>query len=170
MLVMANYINGKLSPSLSGEVIEVLNPYNQEVIGTVPKSTRSDVEEALKSSQKAQKKWCKLPAQKRASYLVEIADLLELHKEEMAVLLTKEHGKPLTQARDEIDASCGFIRYAAESARRIEGEIVTSEIDQEQTWIQRVPYGVTVGNCSLEFSISISGKEIWKILWCVEIL
>ena len=58
MLVMDNYINGKLSPSLSGEVIEVLNPYNQEVIGTVPKSTRSDVEEALKSSQKAQKKWC----------------------------------------------------------------------------------------------------------------
>ena len=44
MLVMDNYINGKLSPSLSGEVIEVLNPYNQEVIGTVPKSTRSDVE------------------------------------------------------------------------------------------------------------------------------
>ena len=64
-----------------------------------------------------------MPAQKRASYLTEIADLLELHKEEMAVLLTKEHGKPLTQARDEIDASCGFIRYAAESARRIEEEI-----------------------------------------------
>ena len=126
MLVMNNYINGKLLPSLSGEMIEVLNPYNQEVIGTVPKSTRSDVEEALKSSQKAQKKWCKLPAQKRASYLTEIADLLELHKEEMAVLLTKEHGKPLTQARDERDASWGFIRYAAESARRIEGQIVTS--------------------------------------------
>ena len=81
MLVMNNYINGKLLPSLSGEMIEVLNPYNQEVIGTVPKSTRSDVEEALKSSQKAQKKWCKLPAQKRASYLMEIANLFELHKE-----------------------------------------------------------------------------------------
>lgn len=61
MLVMANYINGKLSPSLSGEVIEVLNPYNQEVIGTVPKSTRSDVEEALKSSQKAQKNGVSCP-------------------------------------------------------------------------------------------------------------
>ena len=166
MLVMANYINGKLSPSLSGEVIEVLNPYNQEVIGTVPKSTRSDVEEALKSSQKAQKKWCKLPAQKRASYLVEIADLLELHKEEMAVLLTKEHGKPLTQARDEIDASCGFIRYAAESARRIEGEIVTSEIDQEQTWIQRVPYGVTVGIVAWNFPLALAARKFGNSLVC----
>lgn len=80
----------------------------------------------------------------------------------MAVLLTKEHGKPLTQARDEIDASCGFIRYAAESARRIEGEIVTSEIDQEQTWIQRVPYGVTVGIVAWNFPLAFSGKKIWK--------
>ena len=166
MLVMNNYINGKLLPSLSGEMIEVLNPYNQEVIGTVPKSTRSDVEEALKSSQKAQKKWCKLPAQKRASYLTEIADLLELHKEEMAVLLTKEHGKPLTQARDEIDASCGFIRYAAESARRIEGEIVTSEIDQEQTWIQRVPYGVTVGIVAWNFPLALAARKFGNSLVC----
>ena len=42
-------------------MIEVLNPYNQEVIGTVPKSTRSDVEEALKSSQKAQKNGVSCP-------------------------------------------------------------------------------------------------------------
>ena len=55
MLQLNNMINGKLVPSESGEKIEVFNPFNQEVVGTVPKSTKNDVDDALRSSKKAQK-------------------------------------------------------------------------------------------------------------------
>ena len=55
MLQLNNMIDGKLIPSESGERIEVYNPFNQELVGTVPKSTKKDVDDALCSSKRAQK-------------------------------------------------------------------------------------------------------------------
>ena len=54
MLQLNNMIDGKLIPSESGERIEVYNPFNQELVGTVPKSTKKDVDDALCSSKRAQ--------------------------------------------------------------------------------------------------------------------
>lgn len=166
MLQLNNMINGKLVPSESGEKIEVFNPFNQEVVGTVPKSTKKDVDDALRSSKKAQKEWAKIPAQKRGEYLLEIAGLIDKHKEELAVLLTSEHGKTIVQARGEVEGTSGFLRYAAESARRIEGEILTSELECEQTWIQRVPYGVTVGIVAWNFPLALTARKFGNALVC----
>ena len=166
MLQLNNMINGKLVPSESGEKIEVFNPFNQEVVGTVPKSTKKDVDDALRSSKKAQKEWAKIPAQKRGEYLLEIAGLIDKHKEELAVLLTSEHGKTIVQARGEVEGTSGFLRYAAESARRIEGEILTSELECEQTWIQRVPYGVTVGMVAWNFPLALTARKFGNALVC----
>ena len=90
---------------------------------------------------------------------MEIAGLIDKHKEELAVLLTSEHGKTIVQARGEVEGTSGFLRYAAESARRIEGEILTSELECEQTWIQRVPYGVTVGIVAWNFPIGVNSQQ-----------
>ena len=159
-------IDGELITSKSNEVIEVYNPTNNEVIGDVPKGTEEDAMAALISSQKAQKEWAKLTAQKRALHLIELADLLIEHKEMLANLLTTEHGKPLHEAVGEVEASAGFLKYAAESARRIEGEIVTSDMDNEQTWIQRVPYGVTVGIVAWNFPLALAARKIGNALVC----
>ena len=74
MLQLNNMINGKLVPSESGEKIEVFNPFNQEVVGTVPKSTKKDVDDALRSSKKAQKEWAKIPAQKEENIFWKLPD------------------------------------------------------------------------------------------------
>lgn len=157
-------INGELLEASSGEKIEVLNPFNNEIIGSIPKGTKEDVMLALKSSKAAQKEWAKLPAQTRAGYLVELADLLKDNKQMLAELLTSEHGKPLHEAIGEVEGAAGFLTYAAESARRIEGEILTSENINEQTWIQRVPYGVTVGIVAWNFPLALATRKIGNAL------
>lgn len=164
MVSFSNMIGGNLILSTGKEVIYVSNPVNQEVVGTVQKGTREDAMNALKAAQAAQPEWAKLTAKRRGDYLIELAGILDEHKEELADLLTTEHGKPLHEARGEVEGAAGFLRYAAESARRIEGEILTSDMQDEQAWIQRVPYGVTVGIVAWNFPLALAARKDWKCL------
>ena len=159
-------IDGELIQAENGEVIEVLNPFNNAVVGDVPKGTKEDAMNSLRAAKKAQKAWAALPAQTRAGYVVELATILDENKEDLAKLLTSEHGKPLAEARGEVEGAANFLRYAAESARRIEGEILTSEKVNEQTWIQRVPFGVVVGIVAWNFPLALAARKIGNALVC----
>ena len=159
-------INGKLTDAANNEVIEVLNPYNGEVVGSVPKCTKEDVAVILDSAAKAQKEWAKLTYVKRASYVTELADIMERHADELAELLTSEHGKPLAEAKGEVGGAIGFLRYAVESARRVEAEIITSERENEHAFITRVPYGVVVGIVAWNFPLALATRKIGNSLVC----
>lgn len=152
--------------SENGEVIDVLNPFNNEVIGNVPKGTKEDAMRSLRAAKGAQKAWAALPAQKRAEYVLELAKILEDNCDDLANVLTTEHGKTLAEAKGEVLGSVNFLRYAAESARRIEGEILTSEKVNEQTWIQRVPFGVVVGIVAWNFPLALAARKIGNGLVC----
>lgn len=158
------YIDGQWLKASSSETIEVINPSNETIVGYAPKATREDAQKALVSSDKASKAWAKLPAQTRANYVSKLADKLEANTESFAKLLTTEQGKTLSDARGEVAGSVGFLRYAAESARRIEGEIVTSENPNEQIWIQRVPFGVTVGLLAWNYPLALAARKLGNAL------
>ncbi len=160
------FIEGQLCDSSNGEVIEVLNPYNGDIVGSVPKGTKEDADKALVAAQKVQKTWSKLTAVQRGVYVSELADIMQEHKEELAQLLTKEHGKIISEARGEVMGAIGFLRYAVESARRIEGEFITSENINETAWIQRVPYGVVVGIVAWNFPLALAARKIGNALIC----
>ena len=159
-------INGDLVEASSKEYIDVLNPYNNEVVGSVPKGTKEDAMACLKAAKDAQKAWALLPAQKRAEYVSELADIMEENVEMLAKLLTSEHGKPLHEAMGEVQGAVGFLRYAVESARRIEGDIITSEKQDEQIWIQKVPFGVVVGIVAWNFPLALAARKIGNALVC----
>lgn len=159
-------INGELVDTTSKEKIKVLNPYNNEIVGDVPKGNKEDATSALIAAEKAQKEWALLPAQTRAGYVKELAQIIEDNRKMLAELLTLEHGKILTEAFGEVDGSISFLRYAAESARRIEGDILTSENVNEQTWIQKVPYGVVVGIVAWNFPLALACRKIGNALVC----
>ena len=166
MILEKCLIDGMLKNSSDEKVVEVFNPYNAQLVGTVPACTKEDVREALVAAEIAQKPWARLPAVTRANYVNELADILCEHKEELALLLTSEHGKTLKEAGFEIDASISFIRYAAQSATRIEGEHITSEKVNEEAWIQRVPYGVVVGIAAWNFPLALCARKLGNALVC----
>lgn len=164
---MTNYklfIDHQWVDSSSGETIEVLNPTNEAVIATVPLGTREDVQKALKSSEVAQKEWARLPAQTRADYLLKLSAALLEEKERLGALLTEEQGKLRAMGVGEVEGTAEFLTYAAESARRIEGEILNSDQADEQIMIQRIPYGVTVGLLTWNFPLALAGRKLGNAL------
>ena len=79
--------------------------------------------------------------------------------EPLARCLTQEQGKPLHEARGEVGAAANFIRYAAEAARRLQGDIFPSDSPREQLWIQRVPYGVVAAMIAWNFPLALIGRK-----------
>ena len=158
------FINGEWRTSTSGETIDIVNPSTEEVVARVQNGTAAEAIEALEAADKAQKEWKKLPARERAALLYKLADEIEANTEKLAVLLTKEQGKLLKVARFEVAVTASFIRYAAEGARRIEGDIIPSDNPNEQIWIQKVPRGVVVAITAWNFPLALAGRKLGPAL------
>ena len=73
--------------------------------------------------------------------------------------MVAEQGKPLNQALGEIGATETFLRYAAENARRIEGDILPSDTPNEEVWIRRVPHGVVVGLTAWNYPSALAARK-----------
>lgn len=166
MIEFGFFINGIFTNGNTQHKILVQNPANEQIIGSVPDGIREDAVFALECAKNAQKSWAALTAYKRAEYIHALADEIKKDRESLASLLTSEQGKPIVQAREEVNTAINFLTYAAESARRIEGDILTSEIDKEQIWIQRVPFGVTVGICAWNFPLALAARKFGNALVC----
>jgi len=157
-------IHGQWIDSLSGKTIAVENPANEEIIATVQAGNADDAVRALESAQKAQPKWAKVPPIERAKILFRIADLLLANKERLAKILVLEQGKLYKTALSEVEVTADFISYAAQAGRRLEGDIYPSDLPNEQVWIQRVPYGVTVGLTAWNFPLALAGRKVGPAL------
>ncbi len=158
------FINGKWVTSTSGETIDIINPSNEEVIAKVQNGTSEEAIQALEAADKAQKSWKKLPAKSRADLLYKLADEIDANLDRLAELLVREQGKLLKVAKMETAVTASFIRYACEGARRIEGDIIPSDNENEQIWIQKVPRGVVVAITAWNFPLALAGRKLGPAL------
>lgn len=158
------YINGQWLDPTNGQTAEVLNPANAELVGMVANGNEEDAVIALKAAEKAQKAWGKMPPRKRAELLYALCDEVRKNREEIATVLTKEQGKLFKVAKFEVDVFCSFVEYACEWARRIEGDILPSDNDNEQIWIQKIPRGVVVAITAWNFPFALAGRKIGPAL------
>jgi lactaldehyde dehydrogenase/glycolaldehyde dehydrogenase len=153
------FIGGEWVSSTSNETIKVENPANEDVFAAVQSGNAEDAQRALEAAQRAQPDWAALPAIQRAKYLFRLAEKLKENRDYLARILTTEQGKPFPEAQGEVDGTAYFFTYAAEAARRIEGDIFPSDNPNEQIWIQRVPYGVTVGLVAWNYPLALTGRK-----------
>ncbi len=158
------FINGEWISSTSGETIDVVCPSTEEIVAKVQNGTPEEAIEALKVAEKAQKEWKKLPARTRGEYLYKLADEIDANSDSLAKLLVSEQGKLLKVAKMEVAVTATFIRYAAEGARRIEGDIIPSDNPNEQIWIQKIPRGVVVAITAWNFPLALAGRKLGPAL------
>lgn len=158
------YINGEWVSAASGQTIAVLNPSNEEVVGTIQRGGEAEAIQALEAADAAQKMWKKIPARKRAEHLYAFANAIKEKADYLAELLVKEQGKLLKVARMEVAVTATFIEYAAEGARRIEGDILPSDNPNEQIWIQKIPRGVVVAITAWNFPLALAGRKLGPAL------
>ena len=123
--------------------IEVTNPATGGTVAFVCKTSAAALNELIGRAAAAQKAWAAQTALERADILWNWYRLLKENKENLARIMTMEQGKSLTESRGEIDYAAGFIRWFAEEARRIDGDILTSVKPSQKMLVIKQPVGVT---------------------------
>lgn len=157
--VSSNFISGEFV-DYQGASIDVLNPANADVIGSAPDSDQSAVDSAVASAIEAQHRWQALPAIERAGYLRKISAALRENIPQLAKVITLEQGKVASLAQMEVFLAAEYIDYMAEWARRIEGEIVSSDRANENIFIFRRPMGVIAGVLPWNFPFFMYARKM----------
>lgn len=124
------------------ETMVVINPANGKPMGHVPRGGKELTEQAIDAAYNAFPAWSKLPADQRASYLLDWADRILADQERLAWLLSKEQGKPLDEARGEIFGTTVYIRWYAEEGKRAYGEIIPASRPGQRLMVFKEAIGV----------------------------
>jgi len=158
------YIDGKWVSPHSENYIEVLNPSDDSLVGMVAAGDEYDAQKSLEAAQKAQIAWSKIPPRHRAELLYAFTKEIRANKTELATMITKEQGKLFSLAKFEVDATCSYIEYACEWARRIEGKIEPSDNPDERIYIEKIPRGVVVAITAWNFPLALAGRKLGPAL------
>lgn len=142
LLVDGNYIGGEWVKAASGEVLTVVNPATGGVVGTVPSMAETEVVESIDAAQNAFAAWSATSPVVRARLLRVWADLMEAEREDLALIMSLEQGKPLSDALGEIDYAAGFFSWYSGEAERLAPQGITPHLDHTHMSVRRVPLGV----------------------------
>jgi succinate-semialdehyde dehydrogenase / glutarate-semialdehyde dehydrogenase len=138
----------------------ITNPANQEVIGYAPAADAHLVDEAVNTAVEAFPEWSSAPAPQRSSHLVAIAAWVRANRDRLARTLTLEQGKPVSEARSEVDAAAQAFDYYAAEAVRVYGEVIPTGSKTLRSFVLRQPIGVVAAITTWNYPL---GLMAWKI-------
>ncbi|MCC5901885.1 MAG: NAD-dependent succinate-semialdehyde dehydrogenase [Halomonas sp.] len=136
------YIDSVWVNADNDHTISVTDPATGETITSVPKCGSNETRRAVDAAELAFQGWHKRTAKERSVLLRRWYELMIEHKEDLALIMTREQGKPLTEARGEIDYAASYIEWFAEETRRVYGETIPSPWDSARLLVLRQPIGV----------------------------
>jgi 1-pyrroline dehydrogenase len=154
------FVAGRFEESLSGETMEVLNPATGEVIAEVPRCGAQDVDRAVEAAKGALPEWLATTPGERAAVLLKLADAIEENAEELAQIESRNVGKPLMVARDEMPFCADNLRFFAGAARHLEGKSAGEYVKGYTSLIRREPIGVVAGICPWNYPLMMA---MWKL-------
>ena len=138
-----NFIAGQWCDSSDGRMFENRNPADwNEVLGTFPLSTKEDVDRAANAALAAFKEWRLVPAPERGDIMRRAGEIMVRRKEEIAAIMTREMGKPLTETKGDAQEGIDTAFYCATEGRRLFGINTPSELRNKLNLSFRVPIGV----------------------------
>ncbi|WP_339250242.1 NAD-dependent succinate-semialdehyde dehydrogenase [Sporosarcina sp. FSL W8-0480] len=156
-------INGK---EIGGDLpsFDVINPATGEIIATVPDGGAEEARLAVDAATEAFQNWSMLSAYERSSYLFKWHELINENLEGLAETMTEEQGKPLAEARGEMNYANGFISWYAEEAKRIYGETIPATSANKRIFIHKQPVGVTAVITPWNFPAAMITRKVGPAL------
>ena len=148
------FIDGAWTPAAGGRTIPVVNPATGEVVGTVAHAEKPDLDRALDAAEKGFRQWRKVSAFDRSKVMRKAAELLRERADGIAVILTKEQGKPLPEARMEALAAADVIDWFAEEARRAYGRVIPARAEGVYQLVIKEPVGPVAAFTPWNFPIN----------------
>jgi succinate-semialdehyde dehydrogenase / glutarate-semialdehyde dehydrogenase len=136
------FIDGSWVAADSAGTVPVHNPATAERLGHIPNMGAAETRRAIAAAAAALPAWAARTAKDRASALRRWFDLMLMHQEDLAVLMTAEQGKPLTESKGEILYAASFIEWFAEEGKRIYGDVIPGHQADKRILVLRQPVGV----------------------------
>jgi 1-pyrroline dehydrogenase len=140
--------------------MEILNPSSGESIGEVPNMSSDDVDAAVERAKQALPDWLDATPGERSELLLKLADVISDNVEELAQIESRNVGKPITLAREEMPFGADNLRFFAGAARNLEGKATGEYIKGYTSMIRREPIGIVAGICPWNFPLMMA---IWKL-------
>jgi betaine-aldehyde dehydrogenase len=154
------FIGGEFVDSASGKTLDVLNPARDEVIARVPASDKEDVDRAVEAAAKAFATWRETTPQDRSLILLRLADAMEARAEELGATESRNAGKVLSYAVDEISVCVDLFRFFAGACRQMEGKAVTEYLAGHTSLFRRDPVGVVASIAPWNYPMYMAA---WKL-------
>ncbi len=136
------YLDGSWCDADDGATIAVTDPATGETLGSVPRMGAGETRRAIAAAARALPAWQAATAKQRATVLRRWFDLMLEHSEDLALLMTREQGKPLAESRGEIAYAASFIEWFAEEGKRIYGETIPHPLPDRRLLVLKQPIGV----------------------------
>ena len=136
------YVGGRWTAAADAAFVPVTDPANGAELGAVARIGRDGASGAVDAACEAFPDWARLLPQERSAILRRWFDLIVEAREDLAVLMTREQGKPISESRGEIDYGASFIEFYAEETKRPNIESVTSHLGDAEVEVWREPVGV----------------------------
>lgn len=160
MDTLSHYINGQRVAGQSDRSSDIFNPALGQVIRQVPLANNAELEAAVASAKAAFPGWSKMASSKRARFMFKFLDLLEQNVDEMARVISEEHGKVIDDAKGEIARGMEVVEFTCSMPQMIEGRFDSQMATGMDQISFRKPLGVTAGITPFNFPIMI---PLWML-------
>ncbi|HCY86604.1 MAG TPA: succinate-semialdehyde dehydrogenase (NADP(+)) [Desulfobacteraceae bacterium] len=154
------FINGEWTGAQDGSSFPVTNPADGHKLAQVPNGGKADVEKAILAAANAFDSWSKTTAYQRAQFLQKAHGLMMDNLEHLALTMTREQGKPLKAARNEVRYAADFMGWFAEEAKRIYGRTIPSARPDQRFMVLRQPVGVVGAITPWNYPVSMITRKL----------
>jgi succinate-semialdehyde dehydrogenase/glutarate-semialdehyde dehydrogenase len=158
------YVNGRWTAARSGATFAVTDPFSGEQLARVADLGRADTIEGITAAHAAFTDWRKRTADARCTLLYRWYELLIQHREDLAQLMSREQGKPLTEARGEVDYGAGFLKWFAEEGRRAYGDLIPPHRADVRILVRKEAVGVAAIITPWNFPIAMITRKVGAAL------
>jgi succinate-semialdehyde dehydrogenase/glutarate-semialdehyde dehydrogenase len=158
------FIGGEWRDATGGGTLDVEDPATGETIATIADATNADADAALAAADEAFKTWKHVAPRERADILRRAYDLIHERTDELALLMTLEMGKPVSESKGEIAYANNFLRWYSEEAVRINGRFTTNEAGNGRVLTMRQPIGPCLFITPWNFPLAMGTRKIGPAL------
>ncbi len=157
---LTHFIDGNMVEGSSGRYGDVFDPATGQVQKQVPLASADELDAAVKAAAAAFPAWAALPALRRARCMFRLKNLLDEHKDQLAGLLTSEHGKVKDDALGEVTRGLEVVEFACGAPQLLKGEFTDTVGSGVDAWSFRQPLGVVAGITPFNFPAMV---PLWMI-------
>ena len=155
MKKLTHFIAGQACEGRSGRYAEGFNPATGEVSSSIPLASPAEVDAAVAAARAAFPAWSEMPALKRARILINFKTLLDKHQDELAALITAEHGKVFSDAKGEVVRGIEVVEFACAAPQLLKGQYTDQIGGGIDNWSMRQPLGVVAGITPFNFPMMV---------------